>query len=204
MSITINGNGTVTGLAVGGLPNGTVDADTLAANAVTTNKIANSAVTPVKSTITGGISMYDEWRLSASGSGTGTISSNWERNDTNFTNIGSGMTESSGIFTFPSTGIYLIQYHLLGYRNGDALFFGNGLYLSTDGGSNWNFLGFSRNANTSGGDSWASAASFATVDVTDASNFKIKMNVDTYGTWNWVGYSTYHGTCMSFMKLGET
>ena len=30
MPITINGNGTVTGLAVGGLPDGTVDADTLA------------------------------------------------------------------------------------------------------------------------------------------------------------------------------
>ena len=30
MPITLNGNGTVTGLAVGGLPDGTVDADTLA------------------------------------------------------------------------------------------------------------------------------------------------------------------------------
>ena len=33
MPITLNGNGTVTGLAVGGLPDGTVDADTLAAGA---------------------------------------------------------------------------------------------------------------------------------------------------------------------------
>jgi len=33
MPITINGSGTVTGLAVGGLPDGTVDADTLAAGA---------------------------------------------------------------------------------------------------------------------------------------------------------------------------
>ena len=33
MPITFNGNGTVTGLAVGGLPDGTVDADTLAAGA---------------------------------------------------------------------------------------------------------------------------------------------------------------------------
>ena len=31
MPITLNGNGTVTGLSVGGLPDGTVDADTLAA-----------------------------------------------------------------------------------------------------------------------------------------------------------------------------
>ena len=34
MAIVINGSGTVTGLAVGGLPDGTVDAGTLAANSV--------------------------------------------------------------------------------------------------------------------------------------------------------------------------
>ena len=33
MPVTINGDGTITGLAVGGLPDGCVDADTLAAGA---------------------------------------------------------------------------------------------------------------------------------------------------------------------------
>ena len=50
MAITINGTtNTITGLAVGGIPDGTVDTDALAANAVTTAKIADewssSAVT---------------------------------------------------------------------------------------------------------------------------------------------------------------
>ena len=44
MAITINGNGTVTGISVGGFPDGIVDTDMLAA----------SAVTPAKSTIVGG------------------------------------------------------------------------------------------------------------------------------------------------------
>ena len=35
MPVTINGNGSITGLAVGGLPDGSVDADTLASNSVT-------------------------------------------------------------------------------------------------------------------------------------------------------------------------
>ena len=50
MPVTINGNGSITGLAVGGLPNGTVDADTLASNAVTTVKLADNSVTHAKST----------------------------------------------------------------------------------------------------------------------------------------------------------
>ena len=50
MPVTINGDGSITGLSVGGLPNGTVNADTLASNAVTTDKIANGAATQAKRT----------------------------------------------------------------------------------------------------------------------------------------------------------
>ena len=43
MPVTINGNGSITGLSVGGLPDGSVDADTLASNAVTSAKIQDGA-----------------------------------------------------------------------------------------------------------------------------------------------------------------
>ena len=45
MAIVINGSGTVTGLAVGGLPDGTVDAGTLATNSVVAAKLEASAIT---------------------------------------------------------------------------------------------------------------------------------------------------------------
>ena len=48
MAITINGSGTVTGVSVGGLPDGIVDAGTLASNSVETAKIAANAVTAAK------------------------------------------------------------------------------------------------------------------------------------------------------------
>jgi len=41
MPISINGSGTLTGVSVGGLPDGIVDADMLAANAVTAGKLAS-------------------------------------------------------------------------------------------------------------------------------------------------------------------
>ena len=43
MPIEINGCGTVTGLSVGGLPDGTVDTDTLASSAVSNAKLATEA-----------------------------------------------------------------------------------------------------------------------------------------------------------------
>jgi hypothetical protein len=61
----------------------------------------------------GGITEADMWRVTTSfanaSNGTSELkSTNWERADTEFSKIGTGLTESSGIFTFPSTGIYLI------------------------------------------------------------------------------------------------
>ena len=44
MAIVINGNGTVTGLAVGGLPDGTVDSGTLATNSVDSAELIDGAV----------------------------------------------------------------------------------------------------------------------------------------------------------------
>ena len=55
MTITINGDGTIGGVSVGGLPDGIVDADMLAANAVTTAKISDSQVTNAKLASSGGL-----------------------------------------------------------------------------------------------------------------------------------------------------
>ena len=48
MAIAINGSGTVTGISVGGLPDGIVDAGTLASNSVEEAKIAGNAVVNAK------------------------------------------------------------------------------------------------------------------------------------------------------------
>jgi hypothetical protein len=42
--IAINGSGTITGISVGGIPDGVVDTDVLAANAVTTAKLGTNEV----------------------------------------------------------------------------------------------------------------------------------------------------------------
>ena len=49
MALTLNGSAnTIGGLAVGGVPDGTIDADALAANAVTSAKILVANVTGAK------------------------------------------------------------------------------------------------------------------------------------------------------------
>ena len=53
MAIQINGNGTITGISVGGLPDGIVDTDMIANNAVTNAKATGIAGGKVLQTATG-------------------------------------------------------------------------------------------------------------------------------------------------------
>ena len=65
----------------------------------------------------GGITEMDCWRLSANIQNSPSeqwFTSGWERQDnpaSGSTKLGTGMTESSGIFTFPSTGFWLMYAH---------------------------------------------------------------------------------------------
>jgi len=61
----------------------------------------------------GGITEADQWRLTTNMTSTGNFT-NVERVDTAGGGyLGTGMTESSGVFTFPSTGIWLITLNQL-------------------------------------------------------------------------------------------
>jgi hypothetical protein len=56
-----------------------------------------------------GITMADQWRLTATtNSGTNAdVTTNWERVDTDgWGGIGTGLTESSGIFSFPNRNLF--------------------------------------------------------------------------------------------------
>ena len=106
MPVTINGNGSITGLAVGGLPDGCVDTDT----------IANSAVTSTKTTLKSGITMYDKWVGASTTTGRQDPYTNWVRHNYTGVHIATGMSHSSGIFTFPQTGIYLVRFNADAYN----------------------------------------------------------------------------------------
>ena len=86
----------------------------LTSNVTGTLPVANGGTAITSGFVNGGgLTMADMWRKTATTTITSTaqvLSSNWERIDTSGQGtVGSAMTESSGIFSFPSTGIYLIS-----------------------------------------------------------------------------------------------
>ena len=82
-----------------------------------------------------GITELDEWRINTSlvSNGTNTLTANWERNDSNFELIGTGLSESSGVFSFPSTGKYYISFKTTAYGSSTTQYAGVEVMVSNDG-----------------------------------------------------------------------
>ena len=199
MPVTINGNGSITGLVVGGLPDGCVDTDTL----------ANNSVTSAKSVLTEGIKMVDQWRLTANTSISPSvgyfIDSNWERVDSdNFGQLGTGMTESSGVFTFPTTGIYLVQ-NTTNFRNPSSNSGGYAyITVSTNGGSSFDDAALSLGW-VSASNRYSTATCSHVLDVTDTSQIKVMLKVYvTASSTVAEGNTNRTMTGMTFMRLGDT
>jgi hypothetical protein len=111
------------------------------------------------------------------------------------------MTQSSGIFTFPTTGIYLINFH--------------GLFLiETDTAITISILTTTNNSTyTVRAESFvfASAASqhtnsstFCFLDVTSTANCKVKFNLSSLSSGNLLGSTSKNQTAMNFIRLGDT
>jgi len=156
----------------------------------------------------GGITQADNWRITANFAGKGHITSNWERNDNLSSYIGSGVSESSGTFTLPSTGIYLVTAQsYVEATGGSVIYAGIRIFGSSDGN---NFDAISQNY-----DSVASSGSFhmsmncsAIYDVTNTSNNKIRLVTDhsrsTASDVTYAGNTNINYTALTFIRLGDT
>ena len=196
---------------------------------VTTAKLADSSVSLAKLTATGtkssstflrgdntfdtpplgGITMADQWRqLGGSVSAGDTfITSNWERTDTDsYGTIGSAMSESSGVFTFPSTGIYYLQYVLQGKNTntGSAQYMDGKLFVTTNN-SSYNIAAAGMGSGANGGTAFDfNAVATFIFDVTDTSTHKIKMGYDFQRSGSIYGSSGATYTSITVIRLGDT
>ena len=209
MPVTINGDGSITGLSAGGLPAGSVTDATIAGMAASKLSGALPAISGANLTgLSSGLSMADQWRVSSdNGETDDTTISGFERNDNNFAQIGTGMTHSSGVFTFPTTGIYKVDYHVTSQRaaNQNLAFVGYYLQLSTNSGSNFSTVAHSSGQMASAGDNQQTfTCGNAIVDVTNASTFRMRLYINAATHVRPLYSSSDNETYLTFLKLGDT
>ena len=155
-----------------------------------------------------GITMADQWRLTSNtNSGTNAdVTANWERNDNaSYGSIGTGLTESSGVFTFPQTGIYFIYFvaRILNAASDTSAVFQ--LFTTVDN-SSYIESAIANAGNASSSTSSVQSGSNTFVfDVTNTTTHKFKFATNSFGSGTVLtGDTSYQRTGFTVIRLGDT
>ena len=135
----------------------------------------------------------DTWHITSNvttaggGYNTTDVTANWVQNAQAYSGtvlssqLGTGMSESSGVFTFPSTGHWLVRWHVLFVNNGTTINeCASWIYASDNSGSNWTQMtDTGASIKNEAGNEYIAAPSQCYIDVTNASNFRVKFALRT-------------------------
>jgi len=158
--------------------------------------------------VSAGITMADAWMIDSNfsvGSGEAVITSNWKRQSTGQAAagvIGSAMTESSGVFTFPTTGMYLITTSFSGKHAGN--YFGIKTRATTDNYSSSEFSICLSYTSTSNSNQYYEVTAQAIFDVTNVSTHKVKFKYESAEAGSINGSSADKRSGVTFIRIGDT
>ena len=154
----------------------------------------------------GGITEADHWYLTADFQGNATpIASNLVRRGSHWgTPLGTGMTQTNGLFSFPSTGRWLVQCHA--WITSLVHSQGNGIYIrTTQDGTNMSWNNMSRSGIYKHSGNYASETSvFAHLmfNVVDVATHKVDFVFGAgQGSEICKGNNSYDYTYFTFIKL---
>ena len=154
-----------------------------------------------------GISEFDQFILTASKTDNSDITANLARVSSGLagaaSQIGTGMSESSGIFSFPTTGKYLVivaaEFAILSADN--CIVYTN----ITTNNSSYSINARAVDGNNGTGERSGNATSFSFIDVTDVSQVKVKFSTASLDSGSALNGSS--GTAMTsftFIRIGDT
>ncbi|MDA8721771.1 hypothetical protein N9M14_02515 [Candidatus Pelagibacter bacterium] len=177
------------------------------ANTITIGKSGDTVNLASGATNNLGITEADMFRLTANtNQGTDAdVTSNIERvDDATFSKIGTGMSVSSGIFTFPSTGLYhvVLNPYIQSDNDANALVY---IYVSSDSGSSYDEVAIANTGINMNQIVRVSAYQSTFVNVTDASTFRVKFTTSSFApNTNLAGSSDVNYTNFKFIRLGDS
>ena len=195
-------------LVIKGSSSGQITVDVPSASGTNTLTIPAETGTAITTATTSHIIEVDMFRLTSptSDGANADITANLERcDDASFSKIGTGMTESSGIFSFPRTGVYEVKVQaLVDVRSGDGT--AEVQTQVTTNNSSYDITSVAVGGDDSGSNGvQITGYGQCFVNVTDTSNVKVKFTTNSFGGSSHLeGSSDQNNTSFSFIRLGDS
>jgi hypothetical protein len=134
------------------------------------------------------------------------LTANLERaDDTLAGHVGTAMSHSSGVFTFPATGMYYIQYIVTCYRTGAARYVGAHIYGTANDFTAQDDLAYNyTNINDQSADAYGNITVTCLFDCVDTSTHKVKFYVSAAANTTFYSDTNRNATHIQFIRLGNT
>ena len=174
---------------------------------IDTAHIADAQITAAKlASGVGGITVADVFRLTAAKNDNSVISANLEEaDDASFGRIGTAMSQSSGVFTFPSTGIYQVMVNatVRSISDNNSLIT---IQVTRNNGTAYDDVSYLNAGNATDAIVTPTVCGLAFVDVTDVGQIKVRFSTTSLATTNCFisGNTNYNETSFTFIRLGDT
>jgi hypothetical protein len=144
----------------------------------------------------------DMWKLSADFTSNNATITGWERQTFSGAGYaGTGMTHSSGVFTFPNTGLWKVEFNFRTNLVSTDTSGGALIRLSTDSGSNYtDIAGAFENRNSN-----SSCLTQALINVTNASTFRVLFETEALDSTSKIsGHADRNDTNVVFHRITDS
>ena len=154
------------------------------------------------------IAAAQQWRQTTNTSNPTSLTANWEVNDNGaYGSLGLAMTESGGVFTFPTTGIYYIAvdqtFHVT--SNGEDRRCEIHIQTTTNNSSYEDIAIGYTNLGVGSSTTFGTASCSTFVDITDTANRKVQFTASVNNSsTQMTGNSGYNENSYVFIRLGDT
>ena len=167
------------------------------------------STTLASTAVTEGATEVDQWMVTSqfTASGNTVVENNWTRRSAShgFNKIGTGMTApSSGIWAFPSTGVWEITWSVFAYMNVASTYVGAHIYSSENNFSSQ--IEAAQSYTNTVGQTNGHVGAFCKYlfDVEDVSTHKVRFNVESQNNTDFKADSSAGRMMATFIRVGDT
>lgn len=146
--------------------------------------------------------VVDQYYMTADSTGNKTPITDWTRTSNNFSAIGGGVSVSSGVFTFPKTGMYRVYFHVTYDEDGGGSDNNiNTIIVGTSDNFSTQFQVAAIQTDITSGNTRSNATIMGFFNCSDTANHKVRLDISSQNNGQFGTSSNY--TMCSFERVGD-